>query len=706
MIETTQEQTNALKEIGTAVRHSAVYGLGNILAKALGFLMLPLYTHYLEPRDFGVFEIMDLSISLFGMVLQMGIAPALLRAYAAAPSPAEKNKAVSTVFIFVGATGLVTFLFGLAFVRPASTMLFGPAIPSGYLLLSFSSFVLSYVASPFRIYLRAREASARLVMLDTVSTLLIFTLNIFFVAGLKLGLLGILMSPVIVNVVWVAVAGGSLLRIGLHFSRNLLRQMVRFGSPLILSNLAAFVLNFADRFFLQHFQSLEVVGLYAVGYKFGFMINALLVQPFFIMWQSRMYAIYADDHHVSIFGQIFVLYSLLLTYAALAMALWSQEIIHIMAGPKFARAGVVIPVISLAYVVCGVGSYLQTGLFLATRTKLIGLISAIAMVISLALYYVLISGYGLLGAAWATVLSFAVVAVANYWCSRRACPLGLDLHRVVAGTAIAILLYLPFQWWTPAALSLAILVKLIALAAFPMILWKFRVLSAAETAAVLATRAKIYAALSTVFRGGIFEKKRVYDFGGVNRMPHPPIVVIAPQAPPYGGMALQAEKLVRLLRQEGHSVAFLASNPSFPHGLGFVNRLRGVRPFVRSVMIAKRLRVELRRAEVVHVLAASWLYFFLVVAPAVLLARLSGKRVIVNYRSGEGREFFRSYGWLAAPVFRHASGVTAPSRFLAEAIRERFGLTVKIVPNIVDLTAFRYRQRSRYEPQAPGNSPS
>jgi O-antigen/teichoic acid export membrane protein len=390
-------------------------------------------------------------------------------------------------------------------------MLFGPAVPSKYLLLSFSSFVLSYVAGPFRIYLRAREASGRLVMLDTVSTLLVFVLNIFFVAGLKIGLLGILMSPVIVNAVWVVVAGGSLLGIGLHFSRNLLRQMVRFGLPLILSNLAAFVLNFADRFFLQHFQSLEVVGLYAVGYKFGFMINVLLVQPFFVMWQSRMYAIYANDQHVSIFGEIFVLYSLLLTFAALAMALFSQEIINLMAGPKFAAAGVVIPVISLAYVVCGVGSYLQTGLYLVNRTKLIGVISAIAAVISLALYYVLISGYGLLGAAWATVLSFGVVAVGNYCCSLRVCPLGLDLHRVVAGTAIAILLYLPFQWWTPAALTLAIPAKLIALATFPVIIWKVRILSAAETAAILATRAKMYAVLSTVFRSGIFEKKRVYD---------------------------------------------------------------------------------------------------------------------------------------------------------------------------------------------------
>lgn len=186
---------------------------------------------------------------------------------------------------------------------------------------------------------------------------------------------------------------------------------------------------------------------------------------------------------------------------------------------------------------------------------------------------------------------------------------------------------------------------------------------------------------------------------GEMRTLHPPIVVIGPQAPPYGGMALQAEKLVRLLREDGHSVVHLASNLPFPKRLGFVERLRGVRPLVRAALLASRLRAELKRAEVVHVLAASWLYFFLVVAPAVVLARLSDKRCIINYRSGEGREFFRRYGFLAAPFFRLASRVTAPSRFLAEAIHERFGLRVEIVPNIVDLRAFRYRQRSRYQPR-------
>ena len=510
MLKTQQQHAPALTEIGTAVRHSAVYGLGSMLTKALSFALLPFFTHYLDPADYGLIEILDLSVSLLGMVLNMGIANALLRTYAAASSASEKDKAVSTAFLFAGATGLVIFLCGLAFIRPVSTMLFGPAVPARYLLLSFSSFILAYVAGPFGIYLRAREASGWTVLLDSIFTLLVLVLNIFFVAGLKIGLFGILLSPVIVNGALLCLAGGAMLRLGLRFSGSLLREMVRFGLPLIFANLAAFVLNFSDRFFLKHFQSLEVVGLYAIGYKFGFMISVLLVQPFCVMWQSRMYAIYANKQHVSIFGQIFVLYSLMLTYAALAMALLSPEIVSIMAGPRFAPAGKVIPPISFAYVVWGVGSYLQTGLYLANRTNLIGAISAAAAVIGLALNCVLIFHYGMMGAAWATVLSFGVAALGNYWYSRTVCPLELDLGRVAAGGAVALGLFLPFQWWTPGPLAVAIAAKLLALAAFPVILRMFRVLSPAEIATVLATKDKTHAVYSRLV-GSVFGRKPAYE---------------------------------------------------------------------------------------------------------------------------------------------------------------------------------------------------
>lgn len=161
-------------------------------------------------------------------------------------------------------------------------------------------------------------------------------------------------------------------------------------------------------------------------------------------------------------------------------------------------------------------------------------------------------------------------------------------------------------------------------------------------------------------------------------------------------MALQARQLERRLGGDGHKVTLFAANFALPGPLGLVP---GLRTLARWLLIGPKLWVAVRGADVVHVLAASWLYFFAVVWPAAVVARLAGRRLVVNYRGGEAARFFASWGWAAGPVFRLATVVTAPSEFLAEVIRSRFGVPVDIVPNIVDLSAFRYRARRTVTPR-------
>ena len=177
------------------------------------------------------------------------------------------------------------------------------------------------------------------------------------------------------------------------------------------------------------------------------------------------------------------------------------------------------------------------------------------------------------------------------------------------------------------------------------------------------------------------------------------ILLIAPAPPPYGGMAIQAGLLEKFLRADGHQVGFFASTTKCPGWLGICDRIPGVRTIIRSALIYLRLWSRVRRVEVVHVLAASWVYFFAVAVPAVLYARIQGKRVVVNYRGGDARQFFRWYGWLIRPIFKLSSIVTAPSEFLAQVIGERFGVPVRVVPNILDNTIFQYRERTGIQPK-------
>ena len=496
-MEVIQEPQTIQREIGTAVRHSVVYGLGSVAIKGLGFLMVPFYTRYLNPADYGILEILDLSISLLGMFLNMGITAAMLRSYAAAKSPEQKRKAVSTAFLFVVATGAITFLLSVGLVRPVSHVLLGPGVPSKYLLLSLSSFVLGYIVNLPRTYLRALEASSAFVMVDVVALFLMLVLNIYFIAVLKIGLMGILLSSLLVAGIQVVVLSvWTLRRVGIGFSRGLMRQMAGFGLPLILSNVALFTLNFSDRFFLQHLRSLDVVGIYAVGYKFGFMMNYLLVQPFYVMWQSRMYVVHAHPDHRKIFGQVFVLYSALLTYAALGLSVLSPEIIHIMVDTKFRSSQAIVPIVAGAYVFYGVGYYVQLGLFLTNKTHMVGAVSAVAAGLNLALNYFLILHFGMLGAAWATLLSFAAIALGSYYLAQRSLRLPLDAGRVGRVLMLGAGSYFLTCLWSPTSLALALLMKTVFLLLFPVVLWKARVFSAAEMETLTAAKESALAAIS------------------------------------------------------------------------------------------------------------------------------------------------------------------------------------------------------------------
>ena len=485
-----QDQQSVAGEIATAVKHSFIYGIGGFLVKGISFFLLPLYTHYLNPKDYGIFEVLDLSTSLLGMFLNFGITAALLRFYGIANTEAEKRSIVSSLFWFTVGTSAVVLLIGGASVRQTTNLLLGAGTPASYLLLSLLAFLMAYIANVPYTSLRAKEASVTIVTIDMLVTIGLLAFNIYFIAGVRLSILGLFLSKIIVNTV-------AFIMILKWMSRELfgapdwklLRKMVGFGAPLVFSNLTMFTLNFSDRFFLQHLRSLEVVGIYAVGYKFGFMLNFLLIQPFNMMWQSRMYIVHRMADHQKVFSRVFVLYSAVLIFASLGMAVLGPELMRVMVDSRYRAGGAVIPLVSLSYVFLGMGYYLQLGMFLTLRTGLIGKVSICAAILNLTANYFLIKHFGMLGAAWATVIGFLAIAVGSYCYSERVYPLALPAGRVIRALAMAGAVYLLSRVLPDTPLAVTLLWKCALLTVFPFLLWLSGCFSRDEIATLHSLRA-------------------------------------------------------------------------------------------------------------------------------------------------------------------------------------------------------------------------
>ncbi len=169
------------------------------------------------------------------------------------------------------------------------------------------------------------------------------------------------------------------------------------------------------------------------------------------------------------------------------------------------------------------------------------------------------------------------------------------------------------------------------------------------------------------------------------------IAIVAPSLDILGGQGVQAQALIERLGGEGWPVALLRINPPFPWGLGWVRRVPYARTVLNQALYIPSL-LRLRAADVVHVFSASYWSFLLAPAPAMAVARALGKRVILNYHSGEADDHLARWGFLIHPWLRLAHEIVVPSEYLREVFA-RHGYQARVIRNIVDTSRFRYRER-------------
>jgi O-antigen/teichoic acid export membrane protein len=135
-------------------------------------------------------------------------------------------------------------------------------------------------------------------------------------------------------------------------------------------------------------------------------------------------------------------------------------------------------------------------MLLTNRTGLIGMVCAGTAVLNLGLNYLLISNFGMTGAALATLVSFLAIGFGSYWLSQRALPLPLPVTRVAAAILTAVALYLVSLFWEPKSLVLAVLMKGTLLAAYPVLVWKARICSDEEIGTLVSAGQTVAAKVS------------------------------------------------------------------------------------------------------------------------------------------------------------------------------------------------------------------
>lgn len=189
--------------------------------------------------------------------------------------------------------------------------------------------------------------------------------------------------------------------------------------------------------------------------------------------------------------------------------------------------------------------------------------------------------------------------------------------------------------------------------------------------------------------GGLGAPEREGAGGATCRRPS--VAVVAASLDILGGQGVQAQALIDHLRGEGYAIRLVPINPRFPRSLRWIRRVPYLRTLVNELCYLAELRA-LSRVDVVHVYSASYFSFLLGPVPAMLLARLLGKRVILNYHSGEAEDHLKRWGLMVHPWLRLAHEIVVPSVYL-RGVFARYGHDAQVIHNVVNASAFHYRER-------------
>jgi len=175
------------------------------------------------------------------------------------------------------------------------------------------------------------------------------------------------------------------------------------------------------------------------------------------------------------------------------------------------------------------------------------------------------------------------------------------------------------------------------------------------------------------------------------------VAIVGPSLNYVGGQSVQVDLLLRFWRDDPDvEMSFIAVDPPLLPGFAWADRVRGLRTTLREPLYLLDLWRGLRDVDIAHIFSASYWSFLLAPAPAALFAKFRAKKALIHYHSGEARDHLQRFR-SAPSVLSRVDEIAVPSAYLQDVFKE-FGLRTVAVPNLVDLSQFRYRQRVPLRP--------
>jgi len=429
------------------VKNTSIYTIGRLIPQLAGFFLLPIYTKYLTPSDYGIISAMQVLSSVLAIFFSLAIQGSIYRLYFDYKKESDKRDYLGTVtisLVIISISVLILlFLFKNLVGKVYSDISFYPFYAYAILTAFFSV----YRMIPL-IYFQINEKPNQFISLSIFHFILTAGFILLFIVGQKSGAIGMLkgqlISGLIVLPLFVYI---NLKIINFNFQYKIFKSCLAYSLPTIPHVIAGWVLSASDRIFIERYLTLADLGIYSIGHKIGSAMF-LLSGAFRKAYSPYYYKIALSKNQNEAKGKLFEFnrdFFSIMIFGSFILALFSKEIISFFLDNRYIDAYKIIPAIVLSNVIIIGTGLINLSITFEKKTLQVMYMFSFTALINVILNYSLIPSYGVFGAVYATLLSSALYFLLNYWYSKKCYFIPIDWKRFIFLITLFTTIVLLFQ---------------------------------------------------------------------------------------------------------------------------------------------------------------------------------------------------------------------------------------------------------------------
>jgi len=460
-----------------------VYGIGNVLNSTISFLLLPLFTRYLTPVDYGISSTLGWMAFLTTTIFSLGLGTALAQFYFDRGKSNHKEATIWSAVIVLLASTTILIALGIPFAKFWSKLAF--QVPDYYHLvtITFLRTGLSILGIPMVLYLQFEERAKLYAAFTVITTFVSIGLNVLLVVVFNRGVQGVIEGYCITQVInFLLFLFPVVSTLKFQFRSVLVIELLRLGIPLIPSSLFLLILQQGNRYILQILGGLDQVGLYTIGYNFG-MVMSIPVEALNIAWIPYfMGFIDRREEAGLLFGRIVTFYLFGFGGLSLLFYSFSKPVIMLITQTSFHESYKAVGLSATAFFLSGLFSLLLPGVYFAKEVKYISLIRGIAASFGVVANFLFIPASKVLGAGLGLMfghLSMVVLILLwNVLHRTQYLQIGFEWRRIGIWSvlytvyAVCMLWSRDFSFWGECIYSLVALVALLLIILMMLTPWE------------------------------------------------------------------------------------------------------------------------------------------------------------------------------------------------------------------------------------------